>query len=53
MLQYGQVADGQWSPMRLQLVGKMLSEDRTLNVKRDAQRFAQRLEEKYRAVIIP
>lgn len=63
LLKYGQLADAQWHPMRLQLVGKMLFEDKTLHVKEDSrryrpddpdywQRFAQRLEGKYRGVIV-
>jgi hypothetical protein len=63
LLKYGQLADEQWPPIRLQLVGKMLLEDKTLNVKEASlryrpdspdywQRFAQRLEEKYRGVIV-
>jgi transcriptional regulator with XRE-family HTH domain len=62
-LKYGQLADGQWPPIRLQLVGKMLFEDKVLSVKGNSQRyrpddsvywqrFVQRLEEKYRGVIV-
>lgn len=63
LLKYGQLADGRWPPIRLQLVGKMLFEDKTLNAKENLQRyrpddpeywrrFRQRLEEKYRGVIV-
>jgi hypothetical protein len=63
LLKYGQLADERWPPIRLQLVGKMLLEDKTLNAKEDSQRyrlddpnywqrFAQCLEEKYRGVVV-
>jgi transcriptional regulator with XRE-family HTH domain len=63
LLKYGQLANEQWLPIRLQLAGKMLLEDKTARAKEDSQhyqpdgqehweRFAQRLEKKYRGVII-
>lgn len=62
LLRYAQTEDGLWPPIRLQLVGKMLLEDKTLAARSGGQRyrpedqdywqrFAQRLEEKYRGVI--
>jgi transcriptional regulator with XRE-family HTH domain len=62
MLHYGQLADELWSPIRLQLTGKMLQEDKTLHAKGAGQRyrpddpsywqkFERRLEEKYRGVV--
>jgi serine/threonine protein kinase len=62
LLKYGQVEKDQWPPIRLQLVGKMLLEDKTLARKEGShyyrpndpgywQKFEQRLEEKYRGVV--
>jgi transcriptional regulator with XRE-family HTH domain len=62
LMEYGQIEDGLWPPTRLQLVGKMLLEDKTLEAKGAGQRyrpdeadywqrFAQRLAEKYRGVV--
>jgi hypothetical protein len=62
LLHYGRVGDEQWSPLRLQLVGKMLLEDKTLSRRSEGQyyrpqdlaywrKFEQRLEEKYRGVV--
>lgn len=61
MLRYGQVKDGLWPPIRLQLAGKMLLEDKMLQARGAEQRyrpadpsywqkFERRLEEKYRGV---
>jgi transcriptional regulator with XRE-family HTH domain len=63
LLKYGQLGDGEWPPTRLQLVAKMLFEDKILKGKEDLQCgrpddidywqcFEQRLEEKYRGVIL-
>jgi serine/threonine protein kinase len=62
LLRHGQVGKDQWPPIRLQLVGKMLLEDKTLARKEGLhyyrpndlsywQKFEQRLEEKYRGVV--
>ena len=62
LLKYGQREKDQWPPIRLQLVGKMLLEDKTLARKEGSyyyrpddpgywQKFGQRLEEKYRGVV--
>jgi len=62
LLKYGQVENDQWPPIRLQLVGNMLLEDKTLARKEGShyyrpddpgywQKFEQRLEEKYRGVV--
>lgn len=62
LLKYGQIDEDQWPPIRLQLVGKMLLEDKTLAQKEGShyyrpndpsywQKFEQRLEEKYRGVV--
>lgn len=62
LLKYGQLADARWPPIRLQLVGKMLLDDKALHVKEGElryrpddpdywQRFALHLEEKYRGVV--
>jgi hypothetical protein len=62
LMNYGQLEDELWLPIRLQLVGKMLLEDKTLEAKCGRQRyrpddpsywqrFIQRLEEKYRGVM--
>lgn len=62
LMHYGRLEGGLWPPIRLQLVGKMLLEDKTLGGKGGGQRyrpddphywqrFAQRLEEKYRGVV--
>jgi serine/threonine protein kinase len=62
LLRYGQAAEGEWPPIRLQLVGKMLLDEIILSGKEgrhsyrpDApdyrQRFERRLEEKYRGVV--
>ncbi|MBV9258504.1 MAG: AAA family ATPase [Ktedonobacteraceae bacterium] len=62
LMNYGRLEDELWPPIRLQLVGKMLLEDKTLETKNAGQRyrpdnpdywqkFALRLEEKYRGVV--
>jgi len=56
LLQYGQIGKQQWSPIRLQLVGKMLLEDKNQQIYSPGnldywQEFEQRLEETYRAVV--
>ena len=62
LMHYGQVESGRWPPLRLQLVGKMLLEDKDARAKGtgrryhpdDAiywQKFEQRLEEKYRGAV--
>ena len=62
LMNYGRLEDERWLPIRLQLVGKMLLEDKTLEAKCGRQRyrpddpsywqrFIQRLEEKYRGVM--
>jgi hypothetical protein len=64
LLQFGQEEEGsqQWPPLRLQLVGKMIEEDKILSEQEplypflptDAhywQEFKDRLEEKYRGVV--
>lgn len=62
LLNYGQVENGLWPPIRLQLVGKMLLEDKSHEARSESQRyrpgepvywqrFVQRLEEKYRGVV--
>ena len=63
LLQYGQVGEQLWLPVRLQLVGKMLLEERRLAERESTdhyrpidphywQKFEQRLEEKYRGVVV-
>ena len=62
LLKYGQKDGQQWPPIRLQLVGKMMLEDKNLVVEGSSddyrpddpkywQEFEERLEEKYRGVI--
>jgi len=62
LLKYGQIEKDQWPPIRLQLVGKMLLEDKTLARKEGShyyrpndpsywEKFEQRLEVKYRGVV--
>jgi transcriptional regulator with XRE-family HTH domain len=57
LLRYGQSADGQWPPIRLQLAGKMHLEAKCAvprshpEYMRYWQRFAQQLEEKYQRVV--
>lgn len=62
LLKYGQATEGEWPPIRLQLVGKMLLDDIILSGKEGRhhyrpddpnywQRFEHRLEEKYRGVV--
>lgn len=62
LLHYGQLKDGLWPPVRLQLAGKILLEDKTVKVSGEKpryrpedpaywQKFAQQLEEKYRGVV--
>jgi hypothetical protein len=54
MMGYGQTSKGEWPPLRLQLVGQMLLEDKLAKRKKNTaylQRFQQRLEEKYRGVV--
>lgn len=53
---YGQAEDQQWSPLRLQLVGKMLLEKRGRSSNHPSdphyrQQFEQQLEEKYRGIL--
>ena len=63
LLEYSQVGEQQWPPIRLQLVGKMLLEERRLAERESTdhyrpndphywQKFEQRLEEKYRGVVV-
>ena len=62
LLHYGKIGEGQWSPLRLQLTGKLLLEDKLLagqddpdlyrpNDPRYWETFEQRLEETYRGVV--
>jgi hypothetical protein len=62
LLKYGKTGSNQWSPLRLQLVGKMLQEDKLLaqreglhyyrpNDSNYWQKFEQQLEAKYRSVV--
>ena len=62
LLKYGQTEEQRWSPLRLQLVGKMLLGDKLLGEKEGIryyspndpsywQKFERRLEDKYRGVV--
>ena len=62
LLNYGEAENGLWPPIRLQLVGKMLLEEKNQEARSRGQRyrpdesaywqrFVQRLEEKYRGVV--
>jgi hypothetical protein len=62
LLHYGQIDGKGWPPLRLQLAGKMLLEDKTLADKSDPsyyrpddlkywKHFEQQLEEKYSAAV--
>jgi TIR domain/Bacterial TniB protein len=62
LLSYGKIDEGQWSPLRLQLAGKLLLEDKLLAEQDDSdhyrpndplywETFEQRLEERYRGVV--
>lgn len=62
LMKYGQIGEQQWFPLRLQLVGKMLLEDKILFAREGShyyrpddtnywQKFEKRLEEKYRGVV--
>lgn len=62
LLSYGKIDEGQWSPLRLQLAGKLLLEDKLLAEQDDPDcyrphdplywtNFEQRLEERYRGVV--
>lgn len=62
LLRYGQINEGQWPPIRLQLTGTMLWNEKMVEAKNNSssshsydsqywQDFRVRLEEKYRAVV--
>jgi serine/threonine protein kinase len=62
LLHYGKINEGQWSPLRLQLVGELLHGDKLLAQRKGQQyyrpddwnywqEFEQRLEKKYRSVV--
>ncbi len=56
LLQYGQTHEGQWPPLRLQLVGKLLLESKLRQQyhpddEQYWQKFRQRLEDKYRGAV--
>src|SRR5204863_6330843 len=62
LLEYGQTKQGEWPPMRLQLVGKELFVDKKLAERDDTfyyrpddvgywEKFAEKLEHKYKGVI--
>lgn len=62
ILKYGQKGEQQWPPLRLQLTGKLLMEDKILALSEGSQyyrpedpnywrEFEERLEEKYRGVV--
>ncbi len=62
LLKYGQMGEDQWPPIHLELVGKMLLEDKTLARRESShyyrpndpnywQKFEQRLKVKYRGVV--